>query len=301
LTTLEGVTTCILFVDDGSTDRTLDVLNRIAAGDVSVEVLSLSRNFGQQIAITAGLDFADADAVVVMDSDLQHPPTLIPEMVRYWLGGYDVVSAVRQHTADASLMKRKTSSAFYVFFNFLADVKLTPGAADFCLLSRRAHRALQRMPERHRLLRGMVSWIGFRRVSVPYTAPARPAGTSKFTPARMWRMAIDAVFSFSAAPIRMASKVGIGILILAFCYFCYSLYFVLFKGSTVQGWASIMTLILGLGGTQLIFIGLIGEYLSRVYEESKGRPLYFLKQEPTSSVVSRAASEPAQRSEVSPQ
>jgi polyisoprenyl-phosphate glycosyltransferase len=279
LALLESIRTSILFVDDGSTDTTLDILNRIAEADSSVQVISLSRNFGQQIALTAGLDAAEADAVLMMDSDLQHPPNMIPQMVERWFCGYDVVSAVRRDTKGASLLKRKTSTGFYVVFNLLSDIKLTSGAADFCLLSRRAHAALQRMPERHRLLRGMIAWIGFSRTTVPYDAPVRPAGQSKYTPAKMWGMALDAVLSFSATPIRMASRVGLFILFIAFVYFCY-VFFSFVNGNTVRGWASIITLILALGGAQLIFIGLIGEYLSRVYEESKDRPLYFLKQSP---------------------
>ncbi len=280
LRSLDSVYTSILFVDDGSTDRTLQILNRIAKTDPRVQVLSLSRNSGHQIALTAGLDFADADGMVMMDCDLQHPPELIPRMVQYWLQGYDVISGVRRETADASFMKRKLSGAFYVLFNFLSDVRLTSGTADFCLLSRRAHQALRCMPERHRFLRGMISWIGFPRMAVPYDAPARGAGEAKYTMAKSWRMALDAVFSFSATPIRMALRVGLWIIALAFCYLCFILYSVLFKGGTVRGWGSIATLILGLGGTQLVFVGLIGEYLSRIYEEIKDRPLYFLKQGP---------------------
>ena len=289
LSSLEGIRTSIVFVDDGSSDATLQILNRIAEKDATVQVLSLSRNFGHQIALTAGLDFADADAVLIMDSDLQHPPKLIPQMVRHWLDGYHVVLGVRRETADASFLKRRTSAGFYALFNLLSDVKLVPGAADFCLLSRPVHEALLRMPERHRVLRGMISWVGFSRVTVPYDAAARRAGESKYTPARMWRMAVDAVLSFSSVPIRMALRVGLGILLLAFAYFSYIIYAVLFNGGTVKGWASIVTLILALGGTQLVFIGLVGEYLGRVYEEGKRRPLYFLKQQPQAAARSAAA------------
>jgi glycosyltransferase involved in cell wall biosynthesis len=280
LEAIEGLQWSAVFVDDGSEDGTLEKINAIAAQDNRVTVLSLSRNFGHQAALTAGLDYASGDAVILMDSDLQHPPGLIPEMVRMWLEGNDIVSAVRERTLDASVFKNLTMRLFYGVFNALSDTKIVPGAADFCLLSQRVCDSLRRMPERHRFLRGMVSWVGFRRAFVSYTAAQRPAGTSKFTPTRMAGLALDAVFSFSAAPIRLATRTGGVIVCIAGLYQIYVLFRYFFFRDTVVGWGSLVSLILILGGVQLLFIGVIGEYLARVFEEVKGRPLYVLKQAP---------------------
>jgi dolichol-phosphate mannosyltransferase len=279
----------ILFVDDGSSDETLAELNRIAADDAAVEVYSLSRNFGHQIALTAGLDAARGDAVVMMDSDLQHPPTLIPHLVEQWRRGADVVSAVRRSTADESRFKRLTSRGFYKFLNALSDTPIPEGAADFCLLSRRAHRALRAMPERHRFLRGMVSWMGFERVFVEYDAPARAAGKSKYTLRRMLRLASNAVFSFSAAPLQTASRVGMLAMLAGFAYLAYIVGRYLLYHDLVPGWSSVVCSIVILGGLQLVFIGLIGEYLARIFEEVKGRPLYLFKQRPSRRRALRAA------------
>jgi polyisoprenyl-phosphate glycosyltransferase len=280
LSSLENVHHTMLFVDDGSVDGTLPALNEIAARDPQTLVISLSRNFGHQVALTAGLDWADGDAVIMMDVDLQHPPALIPRMVKLWRDGYDVVSTLRAETADATFFKRFTSGLFYRVFNVLSDVRLVPGAADFCLLSRRAQDALKAMPERHRLLRGMIAWIGFNRTFVTYDAATRVAGRSKYGLARMFKLAVDSVLSFSAEPVRAATRVGLVMVMAAGFYFIYILFAALVLGSTVRGWSSLITLVIGLGGTQLVFIGLIGEYIARIYEESKGRPRYLVKQYP---------------------
>jgi len=271
----------ILFVDDGSEDGTLTQLNALAARDACVRVYSLSRNFGHQVALTAGLDAAQGDAVLLMDADLQHPPALIPQMVRRWRDGHDVVSALRQGTADSDPFKRFSSALFYWLVNRLSDTRIVPGAADFCLLSRRAHQALQRCPERHRFLRGMVSWIGFSRALVPFDAPPRPAGRSKYSSWKMLGLALNAVFSFSVAPIRLAAHLGLGAILLSLLYLVYILFCFLFdRPLLVQGWTSIIFVVAFLGGVQLAFIGVLGEYTGRIFEEVKGRPLYLLKQAP---------------------
>ena len=280
LVTLDGIDHSIHFVDDGSTDGTLAELNKIADCDPDVAVYSLSRNFGHQVALSAGLDTADGDAVVMMDSDLQHPPEVIPELVDKWLAGSDVVSAVRSSTDDSSLLKRLTSRGFYWLINRCSDTPIIPNAADFGLLSRRAHRALCVMPERHRFLRGMVSWIGFPRAIVEYAAAARVAGHSKYTPRKMINLALNAGFSFSTAPIKLASRAGALVVTLGFVYLAYIIGRHLLLGDLVLGWGSLMCTMLVLGGLQLVFIGLIGEYVARVFEETKRRPLYFFKQEP---------------------
>jgi polyisoprenyl-phosphate glycosyltransferase len=267
-----------IFVDDGSTDGTLNKLRAFAESDACVEIISLSRNFGHQAALSAGLDAAEKSAVVMLDSDLQHPPALIPAMVARWREGFDVVSAIRNATADISWTKRATAGLFYWLMNVLSDTEVVPGAADFVLLSAPACEALRSMPERHRFLRGMVSWIGFRRTFVPFDAGARSGGDTKYTWTRMLRFALDAIFSFSTVPIRLASRLG---MVLAFCGVLY-LGFVIgrwwFKGDLVQGWGSLISIVLIVGGAQLVFIGLIGEYLARTYEETKRRPLYLVRE-----------------------
>ena len=270
----------VYFIDDGSTDGTLERLNALAKGDRRVRVYSLSRNFGHQVALSAGLDVTEGTAVLMMDADLQHPPAIVPAMVEEWRAGADVVSAVRRETADATWFKRASARLFYWLINRLGDTPIVPGAADFCLLSTRAHAALCAMPERHRFLRGMVSWIGFTRVFVPFEAPERSAGTSKYTPLKMTALAADALLSFSAAPMRLASRMGVALLVPGAVYFVYILVRYVTMNDFVRGWGSLIGTLLVIGGIQLIFIGLVGEYLARIFEESKRRPLYFFKQTP---------------------
>ncbi len=277
----------IIFVESGSTDATLDVLDEMAKADPRVRVYSLSRNLGHQVALTAGLDVARGDAVVQMDCDLQHPPALLPQMIELWREGHDVVSAVRQNTADATFFRQLCSTGFYWLINRLSDTPIVAGAADFCLLSHRAHRALQAMPERHRFLRGMISWIGFRRAFVPFEAPPRAAGESKYKPWRLVKFAVDATFSFSARPIRMVGLLGLVIVASGLLWMA-SIFLLAILGNPVQGWAPLMVAILIIGGLQMVGIGITGEYIARVFEESKGRPLYFFKQTPADARANRA-------------
>jgi glycosyltransferase involved in cell wall biosynthesis len=288
LVSLKGLSHEIIFVDDGSVDTTLPVLNEIMARDPAVRVLSLSRNFGHQIALAAGLDAAIGDAVVMMDADLQHPPTLIPQLVARWQDGADVVSAIRKTTDGESWFKRTTSRGFYRILNALSTTKVPLGAADFCLLSRRVCDAIRNMPERHRFLRGLVSWVGYPRAYVPYVAPQRALGKTKYSFVRMLALALDAVFSFSAEPLRLALRTGIVIAIGGFLYLAWTLIYGYIVRGLVPGYASLIGVTLILGGFQLMFIGLIGQYLARVFEEVKGRPLYLL----TQNTPPRTATEP---------
>jgi polyisoprenyl-phosphate glycosyltransferase len=254
-------------------------------------VLSLSRNFGHQVALTAGIDHAAGDAVVMMDSDLQHPPAVIPELVRQWRAGHDVVNAIRQRTDGEGWLKGLTSRGFYSLLNALSGTKVPAGAADFCLLSRRVCQSLRDMPERHRFLRGLVSWAGFDRAFVPYVAPQRAAGRTKFSMVKMVGLALDAVFSFSAEPLRLALRAGLGITFLGFVYLAWTLIYGYLLGGLVPGYSSLIGVTMILGGCQLMFIGLIGQYLARVFEEVKGRPIYLLKQEPPEARVRLRAAE----------
>jgi glycosyltransferase involved in cell wall biosynthesis len=269
----------IIFVDDGSTDDTLQRLNALSARDPAVRVLSLSRNFGHQIALAAGLDAGVGDALIMMDADLQHPPTLIPELVARWRAGADIVSAIRTETAGESRFKRMTSRLFYRVLNALSTTKVPAGAADFCLLSRRVCVSLRRMPERHRFLRGLISWVGYPRAYVPYVAPQRMMGKTKYSFVKMLALALDAVFSFSAEPLRLALRLGVVLAFGGFVYLAWTLIYGYLINGLVPGYASLIGVTLILGGFQLIFIGLVGQYLSRVFDEVKGRPLYLLKQD----------------------
>ena len=280
LKSLTGLNHRIIFVDDGSRDRTLEKLNALAALDPAVRVYALSRNFGHQIALTAGLDAARGDAVIMMDSDLQHPPALIPDMIRLWRGGDDVVSAVRRATEKSRLFKGFTSAVFYWLISFLSDTNIVRGAADFCLLSRPAHRALRRLPERHRFLRGMVSWVGFKRAFVFFDAPDRAAGRSKYTLFKMLQLAFNATFSFSVTPIRLATQLGLITILLSLFYLIFIVTCYFLGWSLAPGWASIIFLVTFLGGVQLAFVGILGEYIARIFEEVKRRPLYLFKQKP---------------------
>ena len=280
LKSLSGLNHRIIFVDDGSRDRTLERLNALGARDPAVHVYALSRNFGHQIALTAGLDAARGDAVIMMDSDLQHPPGLIPDMIRLWREGHDVVSAVRKATEKSGLFKGSTSAVFYWLINFLSDTTIVRGAADFCLLSRQAHRALRRLPERHRFLRGMVSWVGFKRAFVFFEAPSRAAGRSKYTLFKMLQLAFNATFSFSVTPIRLATQLGLFTMLLSLFYLIFIVTCYFLGWNLAPGWASIIFLVTFLGGVQLAFVGILGEYIARIFEEVKRRPLYLFKQKP---------------------
>lgn len=290
---IEGLRWEVLYVDDGSSDDTLAKLNALAEHDPAVRVASLSRNFGHQIALTAGLDLADGDAVVMMDSDLQHPPALLRELVRHWRDGYDVVSAIRESTAGESWFKGFTSRGFYRLLNLLSRTQVPNGAADFCLLSRRVCDALRDMPERHRFLRGLVSWVGFPRKLVPYQAAQRAAGHTKYSMVKMVTLALDAVFSFSAEPLRLALRCGLLVAFLGFVYLAWTLIHGWLLNGLVPGYASLIGVTMILGGGQLVFIGLIGQYLARVFEQVKGRPVYLLKQVPhAASRAGHAATDP---------
>lgn len=274
------------YVDDGSDDGTLQKLNTLAERDSRVAVHALSRNFGHQTALFAGIEQADADVVITMDSDLQHPPSLIPKMLKRWEDGNDVVSMVREATEGASWFKRTTSQLFYKLLNSISDTKVVPGAADFMLISRQARDALVSLPDRHLFIRGMISWIGFQRTLVYYKAPERAAGQSKYSLKRMVALSLNGIFSFSTKPITLAIRVGGGVVFLSAVYFAYIAGRYLLFGDLVKGWASIATLVLLMGGLQLCFIGLIGQYLGRVFEQVKARPRYYLK-EPGRRRVSR--------------
>ena len=271
-----GLSYELVFVDDGSPDGTRNVLRELRARDPHVRWIGLTRNFGQQAALTAGLRAARGAWVVSMDADLQHPPELIPELLERARAGNDVVLTLREAAADASFVKRATSGAFYWLINRVGKVRVEPSASDFRLLSRRALDALLTLPEQHRFLRGMVAWTGFRTVSVPFRADSRAGGEPSYAMRRMLEFAADALFSFSTFPLRLAALLGLVVVTASGLYGLYAV-FVWFRfDEVVPGWASLLIVVLFLGGVQLLTLGVLGEYVARVYEEAKQRPLFLV-------------------------
>lgn len=268
----------MVLVDDGSRDGTLAALDRLAAEDARLRPVALSRNFGHQIALSAGLDHARGDLVVLMDSDLQHPPALLPALLAKWREGCDIVSTIRRRTA-APWLQRVTSRGFYWLLNRLSEVPIEPSAADFCLLTKRVRDQLVAMPERHRMLRGMLAWVGFRRRFLDFDAPARAAGTTKYSWRKRVALAVDGMLGFSTAPMRLAIWVGCAVAVLGALYLAYVLGKALWTGDVVAGWPSLISVVLILGGLQIVFIGVLGAYLGRVFEQAKGRPLYVLRRD----------------------
>jgi glycosyltransferase involved in cell wall biosynthesis len=269
--------TQVIYVNDGSTDGTLDAIRQLAEHDARVLLVDLSRNFGKEIALTAGLDHADADAVIVIDADLQDPPELIPELVDHWLDGYDVVYAKRSSRDGESAAKKLTAFLFYRLIQKMSRVRIPEDTGDFRLLSRRAVHAVCQMREQHRFMKGLFAWIGFPQKAVPYRRAPRHAGASKWNYWKLWNFALEGITSFSCLPLKVATYVGLTSAIGAFGYGAYTVLRTLILGNPVAGYPSLLTAVMFLGGLQLLSIGVIGEYLARMFDESKQRPLYFLK------------------------
>ncbi len=274
----------IVYVNDGSIDHTLAVMQLIRASDPRVAIVDLSRNFGKDIAITAGLDHANGDAVVVIDADLQHPPELIPELVKQWNEGYDVVYVKRISRMGESLIKRITTYAFYRLIQTVSRVKIPEDASDYRLLSRRALDSLKLLREQHRFMKGLFTWIGYPQKAISYQPDTRYAGQTKWSYWNLWNFALEGITSFSTVPLKFATYLGLLTALPAFIYAVVIIYQTIVYGNPVPGYPSLMIVILFLGGVQLITIGIIGEYLGRMFDETKQRPLYFLKgYEPSAS------------------
>lgn len=266
----------VLYVNDGSADGSLDVLRRVRSSSSQVSVLDLSRNFGKEIAISAGLDFATGDAVVVIDSDLQDPPELIPALLEKWREGHDVVYARRDERAGESLLKKGTAFWFYRVMKRLCDIPIPADTGDYRLLSRRAVMALRRFREHHRFMKGLFAWIGYSQVAVSYQREARHSGSSKFNYWKLWNFALEGITSFSVGPLKVATYLGAAIAVYSFLFAAWIVLKTLLFGEPVQGYPTMMTMILLLGGMQLTAIGLLGEYVGRIFNETKGRPLYLV-------------------------
>jgi dolichol-phosphate mannosyltransferase len=266
----------VVCVNDGSRDGTLETLRALLPVYPKLVVVSLSRNFGHQLAATAGIDASKGDAIVLMDGDLQDPPELIEQFVQKWNEGYDVVYAVRRSRKGESAFKLFTARAFYRITRRLTNVSIPVDTGDFRLMSRRVAEALKQTRERHRFLRGLISWIGFNQIGVPYDRDARYAGTTKYPFSKMLRFAFDGITAFSEVPLRFASYFGFCVSIAAFAVAVTEILIKIFTGYNLPGYTSTMFAILFLGGVQLIGIGILGEYIGRIYDQVKGRPLYLV-------------------------
>ena len=270
----------IVMVNDGSTDRTLEIARRICHVDGRFKLISLSRNFGHQMAITAGMDKAAGDAVVIIDADLQDPPEVIPLMVEKWLAGNDVVYGVRTRREGESWFKRATAAVFYRVLRRTTSVDIPVDTGDFRLMDRRVVDQLLGMRERFRFVRGMVSWVGFRQCKVEYARAERFAGETKYPLPKMLRFAIDGMLSFSHVPLKLSSTLGFCAALVSFLCLIYGVIIrVFFPQQAITGWASVFVAVLFIGGVQLICIGILGEYLGRMYDEVKQRPLYISAEE----------------------
>ena len=269
----------LLLIDDGSGDDSWDVIAGLRDQDPRVKGVRFSRNFGHQAAVTAGYWYAVGDAVITMDADLQHPPELLPQMIQKWRGGYDVVSMVRDPAAHQGVLKAISSRLFYRFINALSVTKITDGVADFRLLDRRVVKQLNALKERGRFVRGMISWVGFSETEIHYTPNPRFAGQTKYSLGKMLHLAVDAISSFSTAPLRLAFYAGIGVNIICLVLMGYAFYNRMHEDKDLTQWASTFITMLFLSGIQLLMIGVIGIYIGKIFEEVKHRPVYVTEEE----------------------
>ncbi len=269
----------ILFVNDGSSDNTLEKIKTLRRQDPRIKYLSFSRNFGHQVAVTAGLDAALGKAVVIIDADLQDPPEVIPRLYQKFLEGFDVVYAVRSQRQGESVFKKWTAKVFYRILKKMTGFSIPVDVGDFRLMSRRAVESFNRLRERHRYVRGLVSWLGFKQVGVEYVREARHAGVTKYSLSKMIKLALDGMTSFSHVPLQLAAHVGFWICGFSLIYLLYIVAMKIFTDKPVLGWASTMAAIVFFGGVQLMTLGILGEYVGRISDEVKGRPLYIIEEE----------------------
>lgn len=285
--TLEGTRFELLFVDDGSSDRSIELVHDLIQDDPRVSLLRLSRNFGKEAALTAGLDHVDSDAVIIIDADLQDPPELIPDMLKLWRQGYDTVYGQRTERNGETFAKKVTASAFYRLMAHVARFSIPRDTGDFRLLSRRAVNALKSLPESNRFMKGLFSWIGYPQIALKYSRDPRHAGDTKFNYWKLWNFALDGITSFTTLPLKLASYIGVFLAFGSFVYGAYVVVKTLLWGDPVPGYPSLMTVILFIGGIQLMFLGVLGEYLGRMFDETKRRPLYLIQEHVRGSEIGR--------------
>lgn len=269
----------VVCINDGSRDGTLERLRELQENEPRLRVIDLSRNFGKEAALTCGIDHARGDAVIPIDADLQDPPELIGEMVRTWRLGFDVVLAQRADRSSDHLLKRKMAEWFYQLHNAISEPPIPANVGDFRLMDRRVVDALKLLPERRRFMKGLFAWVGFRQATIPYVREPRAAGESKFSGWRLWNFALEGITSFSSAPLRIWTYLGLVIALIAFAFGLFVIGRTLLLGRDLPGYASLITVVLFLGGVQLIGLGVMGEYIGRLYGEAKGRPIYIVREE----------------------
>jgi polyisoprenyl-phosphate glycosyltransferase len=268
----------LLFVNDGSRDRTAEIIKEYSEQDPAVVLLDFARNFGHQIAITAGMDYARGEAVVVIDADLQDPPELILEMIEKWKQGFDVVYAKRTKRKGETYFKKQTAAMFYRFLRAMTDIDIPLDTGDFRLLDRKVCNQMNSIQEKNRFVRGLVSWVGFKQIAVEYERDERLAGESKYPLKKMLKLSMDGITSFSYKPLKLASYAGVTLSGIGFIYLLVVLYLKLFTDSTITGWSSLIVIQLFFSGIILIILGMIGEYIGRIYDETKNRPLYIVRE-----------------------
>ena len=267
----------LVFVNDGSTDRTLEILEQLAMNDNRTKVISFARNFGHQIAVTAGIDYAKGDAIVIIDADLQDPPEVIPELVNKWLEGFDVVYAKRKKRKGETWFKLLTAKYFYKFLNYMSDIDIPKDTGDFRLIDRKVAAVFRKMTEKNRFVRGMFSWIGFSQTYIEYERDERFAGETKYPFKKMIKFASDGIIAFSSKPLKLVMTLGSASVLVSIIVLLYSILTRLFGHEVQPGWASIMVAITFFSGIQLLGLGIVGQYIARIYDESKNRPIYIVK------------------------
>lgn len=268
----------LIYVDDGSTDKTLRNLKRLSKKYSEVKYISFSRNFGHQAALRAGLQFAKGDAVISMDADLQHPPEILPMLIKRWQEGYDIVFTMRKNLSNIGYFKRKTSKLFYKCMNFLSDLNIAEGAADFRLLDKKVVEIINAQHESELFLRGYISWLGFQQVGIPYTPAKRFSGRSKYTFKKMVKLAIDGITQFSIKPLRLSMIIGVLFALGGILYGIYALASYFLNVHITSGWTSIIVVLLITSGTQLILLGVVGEYVGKIFMQAKQRPDYVIRE-----------------------
>lgn len=268
----------ILFVNDGSNDDTLEEIKKLHEKNANIDFISFSRNFGHQQALKAGIDYTRADAVITMDADLQHPPELIPEFIKYWEEGFDVINSKNSYSQNQSFLKKITSKSFYALLNLLSYVKIESGTADFRLIDKKVLEQLRKLNEQNLFLRGAIPWVGFKQYTLEYFPDERKFGKTKYTVKKMFSLAITGITSFSIKPLRISIFFGLIFSVIAIVYMFYALYIGLFTDKAIEGWTSVIVSVLFIGGLQLLMLGIIGEYLGKLFLENKKRPNYIINE-----------------------
>ena len=268
-----------IFIDDGSTDKTLNKLISITKNEPNIRIIELSRNFGKEAALTAGIDLADSEAAILMDSDLEHPPELIEDMISLWKEGFDIVLAQREDRSDETFIKKQLANSFYKIFNKLSSTKIPPNVGDFRLMNKASIEAVRSMTERQRFMKGILSWVGFKCTTIKFKVETRKGGKTKFSLSKLWKLAIEGIISFSNIPLKIWSYLGFIAMLISFFFIIVIIFRTLFFGVITAGYPSLMVVIIFFGGLQLFSIGILGEYLGRIYLETKERPIYIIRKE----------------------